>query len=98
MAPVGRGGTLLGVLPEPALADGHAEMAPGDTLVLYTDGVIEVRARGRELFGAADLAHLLAGNAGLAPDALLARIEDRVLHTAGGQPRDDVALLGLRVR
>jgi serine phosphatase RsbU (regulator of sigma subunit) len=95
---IGGGGTLLGVVDDPALVDAEVDLSPGDTLVLYTDGVIEVRARGKELFGADDLTGLLGGCAGLMPDALLDRIEDQVLYRSGGLPQDDVALLGLRVQ
>ena len=38
----GRPGTLLGILPDPEIYSTEVELAPGDTLVLYTDGVTEV--------------------------------------------------------
>ncbi len=47
-------GTLLGVLPEPALAEVELDLAPGDAVVLYTDGVTEAR-QGSEQFGEARL-------------------------------------------
>jgi serine phosphatase RsbU (regulator of sigma subunit) len=95
---IGGGGTLLGIIDQPALVDAEVELRRGDTLLLYTDGVIEVRAGGKELFGAEDLSRLLAGSAGLGADALLDRIEDQVLHQSGGLPQDDVALLGLQLK
>ena len=49
--PVGRLGTLLGTDIEPQLYDVTVELGPGDVLVLYTDGVTEVRRRRREIFG-----------------------------------------------
>ena len=58
--PVGRLGTLLGADIEPVLADVTIELAPGELIVLYTDGVTEVRAGREELFGHRDLAALLA--------------------------------------
>ena len=58
--PVGKLGTLLGADVEPVLSDVEVELAEGDLLVLYTDGVTEVRAGRRELFGHDDLAELLA--------------------------------------
>jgi serine phosphatase RsbU (regulator of sigma subunit) len=95
---VGAGGTLLGVIDNPVLPDAEVDLDPGDTLVLYTDGVIEVRSGGKEIFGAEELTSLLATSKGLDPDALLGRIEHQVLHESGGRPQDDVALLGFRVR
>jgi serine phosphatase RsbU (regulator of sigma subunit) len=95
---VGAGGTLLGVIDRPVLPDAEVDLYAGDSLVLYTDGVIEVRAGGKEIFGGEELSTLLAASAGLSPDELLGRIQQQVLHESHGRPQDDVALLGLRVR
>ena len=95
---VGRGGTLLGIVPDLDVADVEVELAPQDALVAYTDGVIEIRRRGKELFGVEDLAALLGRCGGLEADALAARVEEQVLRRSGGVPADDVALLALRVR
>ncbi len=38
---VGHHGTLLGVTEQPRLVDVRSRLAPGDTLVLYTDGLLE---------------------------------------------------------
>ena len=42
---VGEPGTLLGALPSPVLADADATLAVGDSLILYTDGMLDVRDR-----------------------------------------------------
>ena len=39
----GRPGTLLGILPNPEIRTTEIELLPGDTLVLYTDGVTDTR-------------------------------------------------------
>jgi serine phosphatase RsbU (regulator of sigma subunit) len=96
--PVGKLGTLLGADVEPVLSDVDVELGDGDLLVLYTDGVTEVRAGRREIFGHDDLANLLAGCAGLPPDAVAERVQDAVLTAAGGRPRDDIAILVLGPR
>jgi serine phosphatase RsbU (regulator of sigma subunit) len=95
---LGTNGTLLGVVDEPVMADAGGDLEPGDTVVYYTDGVIEVRAGEREVFGAEDLAALLRRSAGMQPQALLERIETEVVRRSGGQLRDDVALLILRAQ
>jgi integral membrane sensor domain MASE1/serine phosphatase RsbU (regulator of sigma subunit) len=41
---VGVAGTLLGVLPDPALTDERIELAPGESLALFTDGLFERKA------------------------------------------------------
>src|SRR5215207_5795114 len=91
--PVGKLGTLLGADVEPSLSDVVVELAPGDFVVLYTDGVTEVRAGRKELFGHRDLADLLARCAGLPADSVAQRVQDAVLEAANGRPRDDIAIL-----
>ncbi len=91
--PVGQLGTLLGADVEPALTDVQVDLAAGDLVVLYTDGVTEVRAGRQEIFGYRDLATLLGRCAGLPADAVAERVESAVLEAAGGRPRDDIALL-----
>jgi serine phosphatase RsbU (regulator of sigma subunit) len=95
---IGANGTLLGVIPEPALADSQSELAAGDTMVLYTDGVIEVREKHKEVFGAEDLIRLMGTLKGASPDEIIRSIHTEVTRRSGGQLRDDVALLALRVR
>jgi PAS domain S-box-containing protein len=87
-------GTLLGVEPDARSEDREVELAPGDTLVLYTDGVTEAR-RDRPLTPE-DLAAALRSSA---PDgaAAVAREVVRLAEAgaAGGTLRDDLAVLVL---
>ena len=70
-------------------------MAPGDTLVLYTDGVTE--ERGDEgAFGEHGLAAALEGAAGASAAEIVDRIERAVLAHGSGEPRDDIAILAVR--
>jgi PAS domain S-box-containing protein len=94
--PVGEPGTLLGVLPDPNLEDRSLVLSPGDALVFYTDGVIE--SRGLDvLFDEDRLRELLAECAGRGADAIAARVEDAAVAAKNGSPRDDIAVLVLRV-
>ena len=93
--PVGTLGTLLGADAEPVLSDAVVELAPGELIVFYTDGVTEVRAARKEVFGHADLAELLARCSGLPADSVAQRVQDAVLAAANGRPRDDIAILVL---
>ena len=90
---VGRLGTLLGTDIDPLLADVTVELEMGDVLVLYTDGVTEVRRRRTEVFGTRELTELLQGCGGLGPDEVAHRIEEAVLSASEGRLRDDVAIL-----
>jgi len=93
VTPVGRLGTLLGSDIEPVLTDVPVTLHAGDVLVLYTDGVTEVRRRREEVFGHRELVALLQTCAGLPPDAVAARVEAAVLAASEGRLRDDMAIL-----
>ena len=92
---VGAPGTLVGVVPDPTFEDRSVELAPGDALVFYTDGVIEDRGDGG--LEEDKLATLLAGCAGKGADAIAARVEEEAISSRNGHPRDDIAVLVLRV-
>jgi serine phosphatase RsbU (regulator of sigma subunit) len=92
----GRPGTLLGILPDPEIHATELDLAPGDTLVLYTDGVIEASPLD-DRFGPEALTRFVAGCRGHTAPAIARSIEQRVLEIGGGTVRDDVAVVVLRV-
>ncbi len=92
----GRPGTLLGILPDPEIHSTEIFLAPGDTLVLYTDGVTEISPLD-DRFGPEILARFVAGCAGSAAPVIARRIEEQVLEIGGGSARDDVAVVVMRV-
>jgi PAS domain S-box-containing protein len=92
----GRPGTLLGILPDPEIRSTEIDLLPGDTLVLYTDGVTEVSPLD-DRFGPESLADFVAGCSGREAPVIARRIEEQVLEIGGGSVRDDVAVVVLRV-
>ena len=90
---VGRLGTLLGTDIDPLLADVTVELDVGDVLVLYTDGVTEVRRQRTEVFGTRELTELLSTCGGLEPSEVADRVEAAVVTASEGRLRDDVAIL-----
>jgi phosphoserine phosphatase RsbU/P len=88
-------GTVLGAVDDPIVCEETIELARGDTLVLYTDGVTEARANGA-LFGERRLRELVA-NGPPEADALASEIE-RAVAEFSPTLADDTALLILRVR
>ena len=96
VAPVGQTGMLLGVVCDPDLYDAEVELGVGDSLLVYTDGVTETPI-GSGILGDHGLAELLAGCVDLDAEGLLERIEQTVLELQAGEPRDDVAMIALRV-
>lgn len=72
-------------------------LAPGETLLLYTDGVTEARDRSDGEYGVDRLGQAAArGRAGTAPELLRACLEDLAAFRAGAPRQDDVTLLALR--
>jgi PAS domain S-box-containing protein len=94
---VGEPGTLLGVLPEVNLTDTAVHLRRGDLMVLYTDGVTEARGP-HGMFGSDELARVLASCAGMDAKSVAARIESAALEIQEGKPRDDIAILVVRIR
>lgn len=92
---VGEPGTLLGIVPDPDLTAAQVDLAPGDALILYTDGVIEASPLD-DAFGPERFAEFLAGCAGQDAETLAQSIENAVLSVQGGRLRDDVAVVVAR--
>jgi sigma-B regulation protein RsbU (phosphoserine phosphatase) len=87
-------GIALGVRPNIHLPERSIELAPGDTLVLYTDGITDALNPREEEFGAARLADLVMEYQGLYADELVDEILREVYEFAGGAPQfDDMTLL-----
>ena len=73
MAIGGCSGRALGVFDDANLTDQEIHLAPGDTLLLYTDGVTEARAPDGTFFGEERLASLLRSSVGLDATTLAGR-------------------------
>jgi sigma-B regulation protein RsbU (phosphoserine phosphatase) len=87
-------GPMVGLLPGATFAEGRATMHPGDTLVIFTDGLVEAEnACGEELGDAAlveVVRQLPQGSADEVFEALLTRT---FTHMEGGGFKDDVTLV-----
>jgi PAS domain S-box-containing protein len=90
------GGTVLGALHDAKVQRHDAPFAHGDTLVLYTDGWLEAGSAA-EHRDPLELARLTEYLAPLALEELTARLRGDAITRSGGELRDDVVLLALRV-
>ncbi len=93
-------GVVLGVLAEVEIEEKTIEIAPGDALVLYTDGVTEAINADFEEYGLARLQTAVTRAAGQ-PDANAHSITDAVLEdvhqfVAGTDQYDDITLVVIR--
>jgi len=84
------------VFSEPALVDIPVELGPGDAIVFYTDGVTE-RFERDGAGGDSRLVALLWESDGLDADQIADRIYLDAAEAATNGPRDDMALVVLRV-
>lgn len=91
---LGAPGTLLGLVDDPELRDVAGELGPGDTLVLYTDGLTEAAAP-EVVWTPEDLLEALRGAAGKPARGVVDHLLERAIGPLGA-PRDDVAVLALR--
>lgn len=94
---IGEPGTLLGALPSPAISDSDGRLSVGDSLILYTDGVLDVRDRSQsddpDWF-----AEQVASCAGRSADEIAEGLAQAAVERHGGEPRDDIAILVLHRR
>lgn len=96
VAELGERGTLLGVIDPLDLTEVDALLEPGQTLLLFTDGLIDA-GQPRTQLGAEGLIEICEDAAELPLRALLGRLERAALERAAGRLRDDIALLTLRL-
>jgi len=95
VAPMGGPGTLLGVFDELELDHFETEVGPGDTLVLYTDGLLDSRAPERVL-SEDSVVEALRGWQDASPEEILEHLE-RLAVGPRELPRDDIAVLVYRL-
>jgi integral membrane sensor domain MASE1/serine phosphatase RsbU (regulator of sigma subunit) len=94
---LGDAGMLLGAIPNPTLSDYRADLAPGDAVLLYTDGLTDAYAPDR-IVGQDELMAALQHSAGAKAAEIAARVQSVALDgRRDGGPRDDITVLVLRV-
>ncbi len=87
-------GPLLGVFSDAQFPEVTVDLRPGDTLLLYTDGLIE---RNPRVPGDAGLRSLLVSLACVDVDELMAQLEERALGAPPARLPDDAAVLAIQV-
>src|ERR1700761_161612 len=90
-------GTLIGALPNIEAQSFETTLAPGETCVLYTDGVTEARGGplGDYMFGEERLAAALAECAGLPAEAVVERVMMLATQWIGQEVHDDIAVVAI---
>ncbi len=89
---------LTSALPEMPLDRRTLQLAPGDRVLFYSDGLVEMRNPLNHVFGLDTVIHTLHGMQDASPGETLYRLEELVDAFRAGRPlEDDVTLLLLAV-
>jgi serine phosphatase RsbU (regulator of sigma subunit)/predicted enzyme related to lactoylglutathione lyase len=90
--------TVVGLFPNWQCEIAVTDVAPGDLLVLYTDGIVEAMRADDEEFGESRLIDVLTANAHLRPEAVARAVVGAVHDFTGGRQQDDITLVVGQVR
>jgi sigma-B regulation protein RsbU (phosphoserine phosphatase) len=89
----------IGIEPGTEYATREVDLSPGDTLVLYTDGLAEARSPGGEEFGEERIAELVVEHRGETAEAVLEAVRARVDEFVQEESQyDDQTLVVMKVR
>jgi hypothetical protein len=94
----GRGGGVpLGILPTAKLGRSRLRLAPGDTLVIFTDGLTESREPGGMMFEEQEFGKVLERLRGASAEAVVKELSQAAAQY-GGVRADDIAVVAIQVR
>jgi sigma-B regulation protein RsbU (phosphoserine phosphatase) len=88
------GGLPLGIQPEAKYESASVTLAPGDWLIIFTDGLVEAENARQEEYGETRLLGAIAASAATTPTEMLKRLMAEVDLFVGSTPQhDDVTCL-----
>jgi serine phosphatase RsbU (regulator of sigma subunit) len=88
----------LGILDEPDYKETRLQLAPGDKIIFYTDGIVEAMNLQEEVFGFERLLEVVQGGRSMSADSLLKEISDRIkTFVRGAAQHDDLTVIVVSV-
>jgi sigma-B regulation protein RsbU (phosphoserine phosphatase) len=91
------GGLVIGLMPDPAYESATVELRPGDTLLIFSDGVSEAESTNGDMYGDERSGLLAAASPELSAQQLHDRLLEEVFAFATGMPQaDDTTLIVAR--
>jgi len=87
------GGVVLGVFPDWSYQEEYVDLAPGDRLVLFTDGITEIENADGAEFGEERLMQLLQTHRELPAEATQQRVMAAIAEYSGGNFQDDATMI-----
>jgi sigma-B regulation protein RsbU (phosphoserine phosphatase) len=91
-----QGGMPLGMFPAAKFDTGRICLKPGETLVLYSDGITEAATETGEEFGESRLEEVVKVNCGKPLAEIQAQVLQAVRKWSGSSPEDDMTLMLVR--
>lgn len=90
-------GSLVGVLPTVHANTAVVHLEPGESCLLYTDGITEARGGplGDAYFGEQRLKDILAECAGIPSEAIVERVQMLATQWIGDNHHDDIAVVAI---
>ncbi|MFI9835156.1 PP2C family protein-serine/threonine phosphatase [Streptomyces sp. NPDC051913] len=90
-------GTLIGALPDVGARTATVTLAPGESCVLYTDGITDARGGplGDAFFGEERLQRALAECAGMPAEGIVEHVQMLVSQWLGNRGHDDMAVVAI---
>jgi phosphoserine phosphatase RsbU/P len=92
---LGAGGPVLGVIEDAEYEQAQVNVASGDRIVLFTDGLTEARNAADEEFGEQRLIDAAVAHRACSAPAIQARLDEAVAAFTGGPMQDDATLIVL---
>ncbi|MEO8216918.1 MAG: PP2C family protein-serine/threonine phosphatase [Acidobacteriota bacterium] len=94
---IGSHGPVAGLLEKSRWATARYQLEPGESLLLYTDGLLEARSSAGEEYGVNRIAESLRRSRGPASDTVHTVIRNLREHRAHGAIEDDLTLLAIAI-
>jgi sigma-B regulation protein RsbU (phosphoserine phosphatase) len=89
-------GAVLGQFPDWVYEQSDVQLRAGDTLVMFTDGLVEASNQDNELFGEECLTSIVLENRGLGAEDLKSLLMRAASEHCGGRFQDDASMIVLR--
>ena len=89
----------LGVFEDAKFGERKLQLKPGETLLVYTDGVTEAMNQAKDLFGEDRLEKAVTGVVDLSPEKIAERVIEQVEgFVLEAERSDDITLLAIQRR
>ena len=90
-------GTIVGMFEDAVYTDSEIVLSPGESLILYTDGITECQNKVKEMFGTERLVQIIGANAQLPNKDICDKVfEGLSNYRADAEQNDDITILSFK--